>query len=153
MDDNRTKPTMLQEHEKLVAFIALLVAIIGLAVLGSTLGSGSATSTASDVVLNAKLRIIDGSVVGLIGIAGMAAQALFRVSTTDRINAEAARDTLKLLPPPAVTVPQPQLHPDKVVITEPASVEVAAPSAAPAYDGPEIPAIDPTAKTPWEEGQ
>jgi hypothetical protein len=123
MDDNRTKPTMLQEHEKLVAFIALLVAIIGLAVLGSTLGSGSATSTASDVVLNAKLRIIDGSVVGLIGIAGMAAQALFRVSTTDRINAE------------------------------PASVEVAAPSAAPAYDGPEIPAIDPTAKTPWEEGQ
>ncbi len=96
----------LREHEKFWAFIILVGAIIGL-VLFSSFGLDSKSATpATDVVFAAKLRIIDVAVAGLLTIAGMAAQALFRVSSTDKIAAETALEAQRKLPEP-VQAPQP----------------------------------------------
>jgi len=46
-------------------------------------------SEAQMMLTNARLRMVDGAIVGLIGIAGMAAQSLFRTSDTEKKNAEA----------------------------------------------------------------
>lgn len=84
---------MLKEQEKLIAFLALIAVIAGLAVMGTLMGTE--ITRANDVnqtamlVLNAKLRILDGAMVGLIGIAGMAAQALFRSSSLEQQQAKA----------------------------------------------------------------
>ncbi len=96
----------LREHEKFWAFIILVGAIIGL-VLFSSFGLDSKSETpATDVVFAAKLRIIDVAVAGLLTIAGMAAQALFRVSSVDKLSAETALEAARKLPEP-VHAPQP----------------------------------------------
>ena len=65
----------MKEHEKLIAFLVLIISVCGLAFLASTFDRG----LASDVVVQGKLRIIDSTVAGLLTIAGMAAQALFKI--------------------------------------------------------------------------
>ncbi len=98
----------LREHEKFWAFIILVAAILLLALLAILLGKGSnAVTDAQMMVLNAKLRIIDVSIAGLIGIAGMAAQALFRVSSIDKLSAETALEAARKLPEPIHATPQP----------------------------------------------
>ena len=91
----------LREHEKFWAFIILVAAILLLALLSTFLGQGpNAVTDAELAVLNAKLRIIDVSIAGLIGIAGMAAQALFSVSSVDKLSAETALEAARKLPDP-----------------------------------------------------
>lgn len=97
---------MFKEHEKFWAFVVLVVAIAGLALLGSTLGSLATNSEeanqASQAALLARLRILDGAVVGLIGIAGMAAQSLFKNSSTEENMAAAVGELSKKAPPTTV---------------------------------------------------
>jgi hypothetical protein len=88
--------TTVKEHEKLIAFVLLLLCIVGLVVLASTFDRGSS----NDIVVQGKLRIIDSSVAGLLAIAGMAAQALFRISSSDN-NMSSAIKTLSEKAPPA----------------------------------------------------
>ena len=70
-----------KDHEKLIAFAFLLGAIIALVFLASTFDRGAA----NDVVIQGKLRIIDSSVTGLLAVLGMAAQALFRIGTNEKV--------------------------------------------------------------------
>ena len=95
---------MLKEHEKLWAFLALLVGIALLSLLGSQLGDKLTRSEDINetmmIILNAKLRIIDGAVTGLIAIAGMAAQALFRSGPVEKAMAETNETLVDKLPPP-----------------------------------------------------
>jgi hypothetical protein len=71
----------MKEHEKLIAFVFLILAILALVVLASTFDRGAS----NDIVVQGKLRIIDSSVAGLLAIAGMAAQALFRIAAGEKI--------------------------------------------------------------------
>ena len=90
----------LRDHEKFWAFLILVMSIMLLALLATAIG-GASKETLSDAqiaVLNSKLRIIDVSIAGLIGIAGMAAQALFRVSQTDKENAVAMTNLVAKMP-------------------------------------------------------
>lgn len=77
----------LKDHEKFWAFLVLIFSIVSLVILASTFNSG----TAADVVAQGKLRIIDMAVAGLIAIAGMTAQALFRPGATAQENREAGQ--------------------------------------------------------------
>lgn len=78
-----------REHEKFWAFVALIIAIVGLAWLGTSLGENPTRSEvaneANEAALLARLRILDAAVAGLIGIAGMAAQALFRGHVEEKL--------------------------------------------------------------------
>lgn len=72
----------LKEHEKFWAFLFLVGAILALVFLASTFDRG----VSNDIVAQGKLRIIDSAIAGLLTIAGMCAQALFRVgSTPDKV--------------------------------------------------------------------
>lgn len=131
------KNSTLREHEKFWAFIILVGAILALALLAALLGEargqqGMKVTQEQMVVLNAKLRIIDVSIAGLIGIAGMAAQALFRVSSTDKLAAEAALESAKKLPEP----PPPPPAQVEVINTpeKPVPTEAAPPHAEPTED-------------------
>lgn len=86
--------TPLQRHEKFFAFALLLVAIAGLVLLASSFDRGSA----NDIVAQGKLRIIDGSITGLLTILGMCAQALFRIGQTEKDNAEALKTLAQKAP-------------------------------------------------------
>lgn len=102
---NEDKNSTLREHEKFWAFVMLVIAVLGLVLLSAWgLNSGSA-NPAADVVYAAKLRIIDAAVAGLLTITGMAAQALFRVSSTDRLSAETALEAARKLPEPPPAAP------------------------------------------------
>jgi di/tricarboxylate transporter len=103
------KQSTLKEHEKFWAFIVLVGVITGLVLLASYGLNSNADNPATDVVYAAKLRIIDAAVAGLLTIAGMAAQALFRVSATDKLSAETALEAARKLPtPPTPPAPEPQ---------------------------------------------
>ena len=73
---------MLKEHEKLISFIFLIFAILVLVFLASTFDRGSS----NDIVVQGKLRIIDSSIAGLLTIAGMCAQALFKIGEAIKID-------------------------------------------------------------------
>ena len=86
-----------KEHEKFWAFVFLIVAVLALVVLASTFDKGT---TATDLVMQAKLRIIDAAITGLLTITGMAAQALFRISSVDQQNAVTFKRALEKMPEP-----------------------------------------------------
>lgn len=69
----------LRENEKFFAFILLILTIVVLVVIASNFDKGAA----NDLVTQAKLRIIDSAIAGLMAIAGMAAQALFRTNSAE----------------------------------------------------------------------
>lgn len=73
---------MLKEREKLIAFVLLLLAVLGLVILASTFDRGAS----NDIVTQGKLRIIDSSVTGLLTVLGMAAQALFKITDAVKIS-------------------------------------------------------------------
>ena len=110
----------LRDHEKFWAFIFLVIAVVTLVFLASSFGRGS---TAADVVMQGKLRIIDAAITGLLTITGMAAQALFRINSTDKLAAETALENAKKAPAATqpVTIEQPanQPVPTKDVTEEP----------------------------------
>lgn len=83
------------ENEALMAFIALLVVILVLVVIASNFDAAKAT----DVVSQAKIRIIDSAIAGLIAILGMAAQALFKINQVDRDLAATAKAAAEKVPP------------------------------------------------------
>ena len=95
---------MFREHEKFWAFVVLVLAIVVLALIGSQVGIRATTNEeinqAAEAATLARLRILDGAVVGLIGIAGMAAQALFRTGSTEKALGEIAGKATDKLPPP-----------------------------------------------------
>lgn len=95
----------LRDHEKFWAFIVLIAAIVLLALVAS-LTDGGINETAS--------RILDAAVVGLIGIAGMAAQALFRHSVTEQKLVETVQtqaNTASTATPQAVEVVNTESNP------------------------------------------
>ena len=94
-DDDSNSVSMFKEHEKFWAFVFLILAVLGLVFLASTFDKGT---TATDLVMQAKLRIIDAAITGLLTITGMAAQALFRVSSVDRQNAVTFERALSKVP-------------------------------------------------------
>ena len=109
----------LKEHEKFWAFIFLVIAILGLAITAISLSSDS-DNPAMDIVFAAKLRILDIAIGGMLTIAGMCAQALFRISATDKINAETARQVVQQQiddKPQAVKVVNPASDPAHVTTT------------------------------------
>lgn len=77
---------MSRENHKFWAFIVLVVAIVLLGVVATFLGGASsrveAINDAQLAIMQARIRILELVAVGLIGIAGMAGQALFRTSET-----------------------------------------------------------------------
>lgn len=87
----------LKEHEKFWAFVFLVVVIVVLVIIAANFAR---VSTANDIVTQGKLRIIDSSIAGLLTIAGMAAQALFRVGSTEAKTAETLSNAVDKLPPP-----------------------------------------------------
>lgn len=95
MSEEPAKRTSLQEHEKFWAFVFLIIAVLALVFLASTFDKGT---TATDLVMQAKLRIIDAAITGLLTITGMAAQALFRISSVDKENAVAFSKALDKMP-------------------------------------------------------
>lgn len=122
------KANILKEHEKFWAFVFLVVAILGLALLASTFDKGT---VATDLVMQAKLRIIDATIAGLLTITGMAAQALFRVSSVDRQNAATFARTMD-------KVPEPEKKPQAVeVVNTPENPANVTEANAPAEDLPE----------------
>lgn len=129
------KASALKEHEKFWAFIFLVIIIVALVTVGVFFLNSDSDSPATDVVFNSKLRIIDASVGGLLTIAGMAAQALFRVSSVDRLSAETALEAARKLPDP----PKPEPQEVKVVNppSDPANVQET--PAEPAADDSELP--------------
>jgi hypothetical protein len=82
-----SEPGFLREHEKFWAFVLLIFVVVGIASVALLLDSHS-TDPAKDIIFAAKLRILDAAMGGTLTIAGMAAQALFRISSTDKTNAE-----------------------------------------------------------------
>jgi hypothetical protein len=112
-EDHTAKGAAFREHEKFWAFVCLIVTIVGLVYLASTFDRGA---TATDLVMQAKLRIIDSAIAGLLTITGMAAQALFRVSSTDKQNAVTFAKALDQMPAPPkeVTVVNPPDNPANV---------------------------------------
>ncbi len=120
----------LREHEKFWAFIILVAAVLSLVLLSAWGLSSSASNPAADVVYAAKLRIIDAAVAGLLTITGMAAQALFRVSSVDKLSAETALEAARKLPEPVAPT-----QPVEVVNTpaNPANVTDAHGEALPEY--------------------
>lgn len=113
-DDNGSRLDVFKEHEKFWAFIFLVLAVIGLAVLASTFDKGT---TATDLVMQAKLRIIDATIAGLLTITGMAAQALFRISSVDRQNAATFTRAMEKMP----EAPKPGDAPQEVKVVNPPS--------------------------------
>ncbi len=113
---------LFREHEKFWAFIFLIVTIVGLVYLASTFDRGT---SATDLVMQAKLRIIDAAITGLLTITGMAAQALFRISSTDRQNAAAFTRALDKMPeaPKEVIVTNPPENPANVTEAHPAPAD------------------------------
>jgi len=103
---------MLKDHEKFISFIALILAIIILTMIAILLDS-KASDPAKDIIFAAKLRILDIAIGGLLTIGGMAAQALFRVSSIDTKNAE----TAGVLAQTASTVATQAIIPAKVEVT------------------------------------
>lgn len=90
------KTGLFREHEKFWAFIFLIVTIVLLVFLASTFDKD--TKNATDLVMQAKLRIIDAAITGLLTITGMAAQALFRISSVDKQNATTFQKALDKVP-------------------------------------------------------
>lgn len=90
----------LKDHEKFLAFIALLLSILGLVFLASTFDRG----LSNDIVVQGKLRIIDSSIAGLLTIAGMCAQALFKIGTGETVHIGNKKDD----PVPTEPVPAPE---------------------------------------------
>ena len=84
-----------KEHEAFWGFIVLLVSIVILVIISALLNG----QQSDGVVTQAKIRILDSAVSGLIAILGMAAQALFRVSQADKDLAAAAKATAEKVPP------------------------------------------------------
>lgn len=72
----------LKDNQKFISFIILVLAILVLVFLASTFDRG----VASDIVTQGKLRIIDSSIAGLLTIAGMCAQALFKIGESTKID-------------------------------------------------------------------
>lgn len=84
----------LKEHEKFWAFLFLVCAILALVLLASTFDRGAQ----NDIVAQGKLRIIDNSITGLLTLAGMCAQALFRISTGTPEKVEVTNTPLNPVP-------------------------------------------------------
>jgi len=89
------KNNFLHGRESFFAFLALLLCIMLMMLLASSFDAAKA----GDVIATAKLRIIDSSIAGLLAILGMAAQALFRVSQSDKDLAATARIAAEKVPP------------------------------------------------------
>ncbi len=120
MTDETEKAGLFREHEKFWAFVMLILTIVGLVYLASTFDRGA---TATDLVMQAKLRIIDSAIAGLLTITGMAAQALFRISATDQKNAVAFTKALEKMPeaPKQVEVVNSAENPANVTEAHPAA--------------------------------
>jgi hypothetical protein len=84
----QSEPSFLREHEKFWAFVLLICVVVGIVAIALLLDSHS-TDPAKDIILAAKLRILDAALGGTLTIAGMAAQALFRISATEKASADA----------------------------------------------------------------
>lgn len=123
-----SKGAAFREHEKFWAFIFLIITIVLLVYLASTFDKD--TRSATDLVMQAKLRIIDAAITGLLTITGMAAQALFRISSVDKQNAVTFQKALDKMP----EGPKPGDPPAEVKVVntaeEPANVTEAHPAAA-----------------------
>ena len=85
----------LKDHEKFWAFVLLITSIVTLAAFSIFFGSE---------LQDASTRILDSAVAGLIGIAGMSAQALFRFSATEQSLVETVRSQAESIP---AAVPEP----------------------------------------------
>lgn len=103
METFETVRSGFREHEKFWAFVVLVLAILVLALVGSQVGIRATTNDvvnqAAEAATLARLRILDGAVVGLIGIAGMAAQALFRSGSVEKTLANIADKAADKAPP------------------------------------------------------
>ena len=108
---------MLKEHEKFWAFVLLIFAVIGLAFMASM----------HTPEKDSAIRILDAAVGGLLLALGSASQALFRVSSVDKINAETAKTVAEKAP----MAPQPV---QPVTITQPADQPVPVQEAQPTPD-------------------
>jgi hypothetical protein len=79
---------MFKEHEKFWAFTVLILSIVVLSMLAMDAELpivGKLTQAGMDAnqtIMNTRLRIVDAAIVGLVGIAGAAAQSLFHRSET-----------------------------------------------------------------------
>ena len=122
MSEESAPLNMFKEHEKFWAFAFLIISVLALVFLASTFDKGT---TATDLVMQAKLRIIDAAITGLLTITGMAAQALFRVSSVDRQNAATFTRALDKMPdtPKEVIVTNPASDPINVVEILPAHTD------------------------------
>lgn len=127
-DTDESKVGLFREHEKFWAFLFLIVTIVVLVLIASSFDKD--TKNATDLVMQAKLRILDNAVAGLLTITGMAAQALFRVSSVDKQNATTFQRALDKVVPEAHKPGDPPAE-VKVVNTaeEPANVTETKPDA------------------------
>jgi hypothetical protein len=77
---------MSRENHKFWAFIILVLAVVLLGIVATFLGGDSsriaAVNDAQLAIMQARIRILELIAVGLVGIVGVAAQALFRTSET-----------------------------------------------------------------------
>lgn len=78
-----------KDYETFWAFVLLVISIIALVLIASSFNA----ATANDVIAQAKIRILDSAVTGMIAILGMAAQSLFRTNKADKDMAAAAKAT------------------------------------------------------------
>ncbi len=86
---------MFKEHEKFLAFLALLISLVWLSWMSNT-QNGFVMVDGKPVTIAAGTPLRD-AIVGIIGILGMAAQALFRVSETAKEMNELLRTTVEKL--------------------------------------------------------
>lgn len=87
----------LRDHEKFWAFAVLIGAIFALAAMSVFYG---------EALADPATRILDTAVAGLIGIAGMSAQALFRFSNTEQKLVDTVYSQAESIPAaPAAPVP------------------------------------------------
>lgn len=90
-----------KEHEKFWAFAILIAAIFALAAMSVLYG---------EALADPATRILDTAVAGLIGIAGMSAQALFRFSSTEQKLVDTVYSQ-------AESIPVASVAPQEVVVT------------------------------------
>lgn len=95
-----TKKSNFHNKDSLITFIVVLVAILALALLAWFWEP----KTAAEASSQARLRLIENTIGGLMAILGMAAQAVLRLSATEKELIGATSETNKALaekvPPP-----------------------------------------------------
>jgi hypothetical protein len=88
---NESKNIM-RANEKLISFLALVGAVVGLVLLAGSFNGANV----NDVVAQGKLRIIDSAVTGLLTVLGMCARSIFElVNTSSEKVADAVAESIK----------------------------------------------------------